>query len=192
MPSHIYQQRCESTVASTWLLTGLSHGCQEGYALHPFLVTESRLSCEIMQMLNYPLQEVFEPGVRTLRIDQFDIVRNVINGQVLYGWTGSALWIHPSAQQGYSIPSITELLSSKRLNQFRNAAARFYVKNNNTSIMMTFLEVVYCADPACDACDPLRGSRCATWSGTHTKDDVANRTKPVSILRTAAHDGTAT
>jgi len=57
--------------------------CQEEKTSHPFVVAKPGLSGKVVQMLHYPLEDILQPWVRASRVDQFDVVCNVVDRQVL-------------------------------------------------------------------------------------------------------------
>ena len=61
----------------------LSNLRQEEEASHPFVVAKPGFSGKVMEMLNYALEDVLQAWVRASRVDQLDIVCNVIDRQVL-------------------------------------------------------------------------------------------------------------
>jgi hypothetical protein len=57
-------------------------------------MTESGLSCKVMQMLHNPLEYVFQSRIRTLSVDQLDVFSDVVNRQVFQWRHGNFTWIH--------------------------------------------------------------------------------------------------
>lgn len=58
----------------------LANRSKEQETGHPLFMAESGLPREVMEVLHYPLQYVLQPGIRRLRVDQLDIVGDVVNG----------------------------------------------------------------------------------------------------------------
>jgi hypothetical protein len=61
----------------------LSHRRQEEQSCHPFLVAEPGLTSEVVKMLDNSLEDILQSWVRALRVDELDIVCDVVNSKVL-------------------------------------------------------------------------------------------------------------
>ena len=61
----------------------LAYANQELEAVHPFIETEACFAGKVVHMLDESFTEKLEPWVRRSRVDEFDIVGDVVNRQIL-------------------------------------------------------------------------------------------------------------
>lgn len=70
-------------------LTYLSHICahlsgssKEFKSRHPFVVTESRLPCKVVDMLYQSLEYIFQSRIRAIAVDSLYIFGNVVDREI--------------------------------------------------------------------------------------------------------------
>jgi hypothetical protein len=83
------------------MITYLSHvrayltGSREEHdASHPLLRAQPRLSSKVVKVVNKSFEDVSEPGIWICGIDQIDVLRDVVDGEVHQGWDLDLRWVH--------------------------------------------------------------------------------------------------
>lgn len=61
---------------------------------HPLFRTQARLARKVMQVRDQPLEHVFHARVLAQRVDEDDIVGDVVDGEVLKGGNGDLRGVH--------------------------------------------------------------------------------------------------
>ena len=59
--------------------THLSHGSEEMYSFHPFIMAKASFSSEVVYMLDQSVENILQSGIRTVAVDCLYILCNVVD-----------------------------------------------------------------------------------------------------------------